>query len=281
MVASGAGGSTTGAGAAGQGGSTESSTESTSRKSSSSIDDTGRHQHDAADPYKTHSEVVLLRKRARAANMLIRLFFLLSLIIIGGLVIATFITTTIGLNYVWSDANSLGQVSTVRFWSQVIVEKSLAMLTPVELGPTNVTLNDTVNTLSEAGAILQNGLNALQYGDSSSVLYPISNSNTTAEYAIIDPLAAHIVGDIDNITYLVNAGEDYVTPDMVVYARNIVATQTVMLTHLVLLEQEIQSVLQSTIYTVRIELYVFLSIILFVLLLLAVCFYIPLELRNR
>jgi hypothetical protein len=91
-----------------------------------------------------------MRENVKLTSMFMRVFFLCSLFVIGGLVIAAMITVVIGLNITYSDAISLSLINRVRFRSQQIVTDSLVILN----SPDNTTvLHATASDLVSAGQL--------------------------------------------------------------------------------------------------------------------------------
>jgi len=221
-----------------------------------------------------------LRHNVFLWNLFRRLFFVGSLLVIGGLVIAAMITVVLGLNFTFSDAASLSLVNRVRFRSQQIVSDAQMIL----LFPNNVTvLQSTTEDLVNAGLLLSEFLANLQFGNASvGIIYPVQNANTTGEYAAIQPSETAIVGAINNIsTAVFVSGATTVTADIAAATVVIMAEQAELLLHLNNLNVEFGALLSQQVSTVQTCQYVFMSVILAVLLGLGLFVYIPLERRNK
>jgi hypothetical protein len=126
-------------------------------------------------------------------------------------------------------------------------------------------------------------LAALQAGNSSAGLTnPILNDNTTAEYEMLAPSQQAILQAINDISTAVFVdGATNVTPAIQAATDVILAEQDTLLQHLNNLNTEVGEVLLAQTKAVQTEQYIFMSVILAVLLVLALFFYLPLERRSR
>jgi hypothetical protein len=221
-----------------------------------------------------------LRNDVRLANWRMRVFFLSTVFVIGGLAIASLVTVIVGLNVT---------VSYGTCWS--IVHSALASSTQITVNCLEILLNpnSTATIQEQAVSLVDDGqqlsfyLYSIEFGNPSfGVTNPIINDNTTAEFKMITPLAVAVQTAINNISQAILVQRaQFLTPLVAAAINVLMAVQPDLVLHFNNLNTSMQTVLREQVHGVQAAQITLMSAILGLLLFLTLCVYLPLEYRNR